>query len=229
MISFTHQNALLERQRCGRCAEPIPALLALRGGSCPHCESAVMWRFDADPTAAIAASWRWRATALYALLAVGSMLASTIPLLESAIFVGALFFAHFGILRPGLRWLSGGRRIFARISLKLLAALIAASNLVLDVLFAPLVLFRAVILAVVSVVGLMLYLELSMAILRRRIVWDHEGRPLSPVEWGVPALMLGGLVGVVGGGSLAVVGVLHWMANAEIPQVSSFAAFLLGG
>ena len=228
MTRFTHQNALLERQRCGRCAESIPALLALRGGHCPHCESEVSWRFDADPSATIAASWRWRATVLYVLLGVGSMLASTIPLLESAVFVGALFFAHFGILRPGLRWLSGGRRIFARISLKLLAALIAAANLVLDVLFAPLVLFRAPILAVVSVVGLMLYLELSMAILRRRIALDREGRPLGPAEWGVPASMLAGLVLVVGGGSLAVVGVLNWLAHAEVPQMSSFAAFLLG-
>lgn len=227
MVSAAHQNELLTRQRCTRCAEPIPALLALRGGHCPHCESELVWRVDHAAT--LAAAWRGRAMALYALLAMGSLVAANIPLLESAIFMGALFFAHFGILRPGLRWLSGGRRIFARISLKLLAALIASFNLVLDVLLAPVVLLRSVILALVSVLGLLLYLELSMLILRRRIEWDQEGRPLGPVEWGVPASILGGLVLVVGGGSLAVVGVLRWMAHAEIPQMSRFAEFLLGG
>lgn len=228
-MTLAHHNALLRRQRCCACAEPIPALLALRGGECPHCAEKIAWRLDSgDVPAALTAPWRARATALYALLAVGSLLGATVPLLQSAIFIAALLIAHLGILRPALGWLSTGRRVFARISLKLIAAIFASFNLVIDVLLAPLVGVRSLVLAGLAVLGMALYLELSQAMLRRRIVWDHDGRPLAPVEWGAPSFALGALLLVVVGGSLATVWALNMAIQAEIPGLSELAAWLLG-
>lgn len=187
------------------------------------------WQREAGPALeSLGRTWRRRAWMVYGCTALGSLVVGAIPLLDSLFFLVAMLTAQLGIIRPALRWLTGGRRVFAKITTRLLAAMSVCLTLVFDLLTAPLAVSRPLMMPLIATATMALWLEPSLWLLRRRLGQDERGEALRFSEWGLPLGVLGGLVGVVGAGSLAVVIALEAIQSAELPLMSDIAAFLLG-
>lgn len=183
---------------------------------------------EARPLDEVTARWRRRSVVVYALMAVAGLVGGNVPLVHAALTIGVLVLVNAWLVRGALSWLTGPRQLFARITVKLWAALIACICLVLDVLLTPLPVVRALVLSVIGVVSLAAFVEGSLSIVRRRVAWEHEGLALGFREWGLPVGLLGLLIGGVLAGSALVVTVLYVIAHADVWGLSDIAKFLLG-
>jgi hypothetical protein len=222
-----HHDALLLRGRCGCCAEPVTRHRLLRQLDCEHCGASLCPRGAHDlHTRLEHGRLAWRSVG-YGLVAAASFFAGTVPLVQAALQIVAFLVLHVVLLRRPLYWLTPVRRLTARTTIKLLGAVLGATSVLVNLLVAPLPGVSNAVLAIVGFAFTAAYVEGGLVILRRRLLWEAEGRPLSPVEWGLPAGLIGVLVmstlGLVG----ATVGSLHLLATADIPTVSQLAARLL--
>ena len=86
----------------------------------------------------------------YGLVAAASFLAGLVPLGQVVVQIAALFILHVIVLRRGLLWLPAGRRILARIAIKLFGAALAGLALLINVAIAPMVGASAFVLAAVG-------------------------------------------------------------------------------
>lgn len=224
--TITHHNELLALRRCGRCAEKVSPVEILRGEPCPHCGSKLV-RKSGDVLKDLASRrLRWRIVG-YGLVALASFLAGTIPLLQIAVQLVALFILHIIVLRGGLDWLSTKRRIAARVTIRLFGAAVAVFALLLNVAVAPLVGVSAVVLGASGPLLTALYIEGSLFILRRRLRWEADDEPLKVLEWLLPLAIALVVVGAAVATAGLVAGLLHFLASIEIPQVSELAQTLL--
>lgn len=221
-----HQNELLSGGRCGRCAERVERTQVVKAADCPHCGSALEFHGGHVLDELEAKRLRWRVLG-YALVAAGSFVAGAVPLLQVVVQVLALFILHVVVLRRGLVWLGPGRRVLARISMKLYGAAIATFALLINVAIAPLVGVSAFILAAVGPLLTAAYVEGSLVILRKRLRWEADGRPLQKREWVLPVSLITALLVAIGATVGAVAGTLHLLANADIPTVSEISKTLL--
>ncbi len=226
MNRISHYNALLASGRCSRCAEVVSRALIVRAGECPRCAaelavdgSSVLQELEEQQA-------KWRVLG-YLLVAAASFFAGAVPLLQLFVQIAAIFILHVIVLRRGLLWLPPGRRLFARISIKMLGALIASAALLLNVAIAPFLGVSAVVLGLVGPILTAIYIEGGLAILRRRLRWESEHQSLKVVEWGLPVFFLVLLVGTVLGTIGVVMGSLHLLATADIPTVSELAQTFL--
>lgn len=222
-----HHDALLLRGRCGQCAEPVRRHRLLRQLDCGHCGAALVVRGAFDlPERLQHGRWRWRLIG-YGLVGAASFFVGTIPLLQSALQVGALLVLHVVLLRRPLLWLTPARRLAARTTIKLVAALIGATSVLVNVAVAPLPIVSNAVLAGLGFALTAVYVECSLTVIRRRLRWEADRRPLSFSEWGLPVALVTALMvstlGVVG----MAAGSLHLLASADIPTVSELAARLL--
>ncbi|MDY7227359.1 hypothetical protein [Hyalangium rubrum] len=135
--SEEHELALLLSGRCRRCAERLPGGTALRGRPCPRCgeetlPSATDRAVLHELHGAQSAVRLWLAVAA---VAVGAMVASWFPLINSLLIIGALVWLRFTIVKPGLSLLTPRRRIVTRWTLRLAAGcFLALSFIVLELL-----------------------------------------------------------------------------------------------
>ncbi len=225
-----HENALLAAGRCRACAEPVAPRAIVRGDDCPRCGAPLTWNADgaaSDAFEAVVRRWRARAVVIYTVAGAASLIGGNVPLLHAILTFTALLLVNVGLLRGALGWLTGARALFARVGVRLLFAAIAASNLFLDLLLLPLPGVRAVVLAGAGLVSLLLFVELSLWMLRTRLAWDRAHAPLKVLEWILPATLLGGLIAGVLGLSLALTAVLYALASVQLWGVSDIARFLL--
>lgn len=163
----------------------------------------------------------------YALIAMGSFVAGAIPLLQIVVQVMALFILHIIVLRGGLNWLSTKRRILARISIKIFGAAIATTSLLINVAVIPMVGASAFILAVVGPLLTAAYIEGGLFILRKRLRWESEERPLQISEWGLPAALLFILFTAVTVTVVLFATLVHLITSAEIPAIGFITSTLL--
>jgi len=134
---------------------------------------------------------------------------------------------HVILLRRPLYWLTPVRRLAARTTIKMLGALLGSVGLLVNVIMAPLPGVSSLVLGGVGFAFTAAYVEGGLTIIRRRVQWEAEGRPLQVVEWGLPVAMVTSLLlstaAVVG----VVAGSLHLLVSADIPTVSELAKRLL--
>lgn len=227
MDRTTHTNNLLAAGRCGRCAERVSRAAILGADSCEHCGADLSFDGGEMVDALAERQGRWRLKG-YALVALASFLAGWIPLLQVVVQLAALFVLHVMVLRRGLEWLSPGRRILGRMTMKLLGAAVAVVAVVVNVVIAPLVGAGAFVLAVAGPLLTAVYVEGSLWLLRRRLRWHAGGRPLRAGEWMLPIGLVLALVGVVGALVAVVAGAVHVVANVEVPAISEFVELLSG-
>ena len=205
----------------------MPRTRIIRAADCEHCGARLAWSGRGgllDELEERRGTWRiWG----YGLVAAGSFFAGSVPLLQLGVQLAALFILHVVLLRRGLLWLSPGRRILARLTIKLLAAAVACSTLLINVAVAPLVGLSAAILAFVGPLMTAVYVEGGLAIVRQRLRWEAEGRPLAFIEWGLPLGLAAAMLTAVAATAAVVVGTLHLLAVAKIPTISEIAAWLL--
>ncbi|MGM0559100.1 MAG: hypothetical protein ACQEVA_22135 [Myxococcota bacterium] len=221
-----HQNTLLAGGRCGRCAERVSRSSIVRVGECPHCGSQLTYNGGEVLENLETRRLHWRLFG-YGLVGVGSFFAGAIPLLQVLVQLVALFVLHVVVLRRGLAWLSPGRRVLGRISIKMLGAALAATALLVNVAIAPLVGISAFILGAVGPLLTAAYVEGGLIILRRRLRWESQDKPLHFSEWALPAGFMLALVGVIGGIIAATLGTLHLLTTMDVPTVSELAETLL--
>ena len=119
------------------------------------------------------------------------------------------------------------RRLAARTTIKLVAALIGATSVLVNVAVAPLPIVSNAVLAGLGFALTAVYVECSLTVIRRRLRWEADRRPLSSLGVGAargarhcPDGEHPGVVGMAAGS-------LHLLASADIPTVSELAARLL--
>ncbi|HCH64614.1 MAG: hypothetical protein CL927_11740 [Deltaproteobacteria bacterium] len=222
-----HHDALLLRGRCGRCAEPVKRYHLLRGLDCTHCgASLATWGTGDLPERLERGRWRWRLVG-YGLVGAASFVVGAVPLLQSGLQILALLVLHVTLLRRPLLWLTPARRLTARTTIKLVGAFLGSVSVLVNVAVAPLPIVSSAVLAGVGFAFTAAYVECGLMVIRQRLRWEADHRPMSVVEWGVPALLVGAILlstlAVVG----TVAGSLHLLAAADIPTVSELAARLL--
>lgn len=221
-----HQNELLTSGRCGRCAERVPRAAIIQAARCSHCDSTLSFDgFDALDDLQTR-QLRWRLFG-YGLVAAASFAAGAVPLLQLVVQLLALYILHVIVLRHSLAWLPAGRRILARLSIKLLGAAIATLALLINVAIAPLVGISALILGAIGPLLTAAYVEGGLIIVRRRLRWEARGQAIKTGEWALPVGLLVALVVAVGGTVAMVVGALHVLSSAELPAVSEISRSLL--
>lgn len=221
-----HRNRLLANGRCGYCAERTVRAAIVRGEECPRCGAALAWDGGSilDELEERQATWRGLG---YLLVAAASFVAGAVPLLQVVVQVAALFILHVVVLRRGLLWLPPGRRVMARVAIKMLGAVLATIALLVNVAIVPFVGVSAFVLGLVGPVLTACYVEGGLVILRQRLRWENEGAGLRFVEWGLPLAFFVGLALTVGATIAVVMGGLHLVATADIPTVSELAKTFL--
>jgi hypothetical protein len=163
----------------------------------------------------------------YGLVGAASFFAGTIPLVQSGLQVLALLVLHIALLRRPLLWLTPGRRLAARTTIKLIGAVLGATSVLVNVAVAPLPGVSNAVLAALGFGLTAVYVESGLWVIRGRLRWEAEGRPLAVVEWGLPVVLVATLLlstaAVIG----TAAGTLHLVASADIPTVSALADRLL--
>lgn len=226
MEMIAHRNTLLSSGRCGRCAERVSRSAIVRRADCPHCGSSLGWTGGSVLEELDARAAQWRILG-YLLVGVASFAAGAVPLMQVAVQLAALFILHVVVLRRGLLWLPAGRRILARLTIKLFGAVLACIALLVNVAIAPFLGISAFVLAAVGPLLTAAYVEGGLVILRQRLRWESDGRPLSPLEWGLPVALFAAIFVAVGATIGMVMGTLHLLANTDIPTVSDLSTTLL--
>lgn len=221
-----HQNELLATGRCGRCAERVSRSSIVRADECRHCGSTLGYTGGDVLENLETRRLRWRLLG-YILVGVGSFFAGAIPLLQVVVQLVALFVLHVIVLRRGLKWLSPGRRVLARITTKMYGAALAATALLINVAIVPLVGVSAFILGAVGPLLTAAYVEGGLLILRRRLEWESRGESLHTSEWALPATFMVALTGVIIGTIAVMMGALHLLSTMDVPSVSKLAESLL--
>lgn len=226
MNIVAHQNDLLANGRCGRCAERVSRSSIVKVGDCPHCGANLTYNGGDVLDNLETRRLHWRIFG-YALVGVGSFFAGAIPLLQVVVQLVALFVLHVVVLRRSLRWLSPGRRVLTRISIKMLGAALAATALLINVAIVPLVGVSAFILGAVGPLLTAAYVEGGLVILRRRLRWESDHESLRFSEWALPAGFMAVLLGVIGATIAVTLGTLHLLSTMDVPTVSEIAQTLL--
>jgi len=222
-----HHDALLVRGRCGRCAEVVDRRRLLRKVACNHCGASLAPLGLHDlPTRLEQGRWRWRVVG-YSLVAVASFAAGLVPLAQSLVQIAAIFVLHVVLLRRPLQWLTPARRMTTRFTVKLLGAGLGAVGVLVNVAVAPLPGVSAFVLAGVGFALTAIYVEVGLAVVRRRLKWEADGVGLRIIEWALPGALIGGLLLSTFGLLGAAAGSLHLLASADIPTISELAAWLL--
>lgn len=229
-VAWEHRQALLERRRCGWCAEQVTPRLVLQGGDCPHCAAPLYPEQTLDPEAMIEAlrrrwnRWKW---AVWCLIALGTFVGAFFPLLSAPILFVGLLGLHLGLVRKPLKWLSTGRRFSTRFLLRLLLALLGFLNLVVSALSWVVPVIGPLLAMVCSVLSAVLYTEAALRLIANRLRRETQRARMDTWEWLLPAGLFGGLVAsalvLVGVSAAALYGLL-WL---DIPGISDVAAFLL--
>lgn len=226
-----HRAALLASRRCGACAERVPSQVLLRGQDCPTCGSALSVGADDEVLGALRSSWKERRLRVLGMAFLVSFAGGWIPLLQGAIMLALLVYVHVRVVREPLRWLPPGRRVAARVLIKLIAVAIAVADLALNAVVVPFLGIGAAVLSVSGLVGTALYAEISLRLVERRLQWERDGRPLSTGEWLLPAVLLGLIIGAVGAGVgalWALFETLDWLQGGFVRQVAEWLAGWLG-
>jgi hypothetical protein len=223
---IAHQKKLLSSGRCGRCAERVSRTAIVREATCPHCDCSLGFHGGDVLEDLESRRLRWRLLG-YAFVAVASLFAGAIPLLQIVVQLLALFILHVVVLRRGLIWLSPGRRILARISIKIFGAAIATTALLINVAVVPLVGVSAFILGFVGPLLTAIYVEGGLVILRKRLDLEAQGQSLKTSEWALPVGVLVALLVALGATVGMVMGTLHLLSTAEIPAISEISQTLL--
>lgn len=229
-----HRRELLLRRRCPECAEPAHAGAVLRGEDCPRCGSALVIDAEGDHAAAmldaVRDDWmRWRLL-VYAIVFTSTLFAGMIPLGGVVMTVGVMFAGHVMLLRRPLRWLTPGRRVVTRVSMKLWFAFLGLTSFVGNVLAAPLLAAAgagALVSALMGIGATALYLEGGLLLIERRIELEAQGSRLGFREWAIPVGLFGGLVVVAVAGVIATWGMLNALATMDVPGVADIARWLL--
>ena len=227
MDRTAHANALLSDGRCCRCAERVPRPRILRLGECGLCGAPLRWRGEGSLLEALEAhrgAWRiWG----YGLIAVGSFVASNVPLLQLAVQISALFILHIVVLRRPLLWLSPGRRLAARVTIRLLEAAVACTAFLVNAAVAPILGLGAPVLAVVGPLLTAIYVEGGLKIVRQRLRWESQGRGLGLVEWGLPTGLAAILSLMVVATATLVFGTLHVLSLIDVPSIDGLVSWFL--
>jgi len=212
-----HSRALMLRRRCGRCAERVAASELLRAGNCPRCGGQLGWPCAADTESIIEAidrRWRRRRWPVYIFVTVTAALTGFVPLLPTIVSVAVMIYLRLAILREPVSWFGPGRRILAKVGLKLWLVTVGCINLAL-ISAAALVPFVNVVLSgVVSVATSALFVEVALVYLRGRLRQEAEAGPrLEAWEWGVPLALVAGMAAAAAGSALAIAGIWQWVTG----------------
>lgn len=169
---------------------------------------------------------RWRLVG-YGLIAMASLLAGLIPLLQVVVQVIGLFVLHALVLRAGLKWLPPLRRILAQVTMKVLAGLVVAAAVVVNTGVAPLVGLGAAVLAVSGPLLTAMYVETSLVVLRRRLKWQARSEGMRISEWVIPVALLVVLGVAVAAVAMLVAGAAYLVSESSLPGIAQITEWLL--
>jgi O-antigen/teichoic acid export membrane protein len=101
--------------------------------------------------------------------------------------------------------------------IKLIGALIAVFNLIVNVLVMPFLFVNGVILAILGIFNTFLFVYFSTKVIETRLKWEMERRPFGAHDWMRTALFLGLLCVVSSVGGFVIWGMMELILNMSIP------------
>lgn len=220
LAQVTHRNVLLQRHRCGVCAEATTAVQILREEPCAFCGHPLKWSRSDDAASLsekLHATWNGRRWVVVGAVLVLSVLGGQIPMLQSLLMVATLIFLHVWLIRRPLKWFPPGRRLCAALNVKILLVVISMFILFVNVLIWPFACANGIVLAGLGVLGVLLHVQGAFFILERRLRWEVEGRPFGIHDWLVPVFLLGMLLLVTVTGTLSMYLAWEWMMGMTVP------------
>jgi len=215
-----HSNILLQKHRCGRCAEAVSAVAIMRQEDCSFCGSSLAWQSgnqQVNVLNALKKKWRVRKWLIFILIASLSFFAGQVPLLQSVFLVLSLMAVHLLLIRKPLQWLPTGRKVFAKMDIKLIGILIAVFNLIINVLVMPFILVNGVVLAVLGILNTFLFVHFSTKVIESRLKWEVEKRPFGAHDWMRTAVFLSLICMVSLAGGFIVWGMVNVISTVSVP------------
>jgi uncharacterized protein (DUF983 family) len=131
-----HQQALIQRQRCPRCAERAPASRILRGETCGRC--GVRLRLDAsddharEVLVALQAGWEKTRILVYGSVLVATFLTGLVPMVAAVATTIAMTLANVLLIRNPLQWLPPTRRVWSWLRIDAWFAILTVVSFVLN-------------------------------------------------------------------------------------------------
>ncbi len=196
-----HQRELLLRGRCSACAEKVPLGALVAQEACPHCATSLVWPASDgldSVVSGLTAKWRGRRLWVYSLLTLSTGLTGFLPIVPTILAVAFLIYMRFAILRSPMQWLSPGRKVTTKLTLKLWIATIGIVTLALSTL-SDLIPFANIFIKMGLNLGAgALFIEVALWHIRGRLrLEQNKGAKLEWWEWGLPVFLLAGAM--VGG------------------------------
>jgi len=204
----------------------------MRQENCVHCGSTLVWQEDQEHNnilEALQSKWAMRKWIILGVIAILSFFSGQIPFLQSILLACALIITHIVIIRKPLQWLPKGRRIFAKMDIKLLGVCLAIGNLIINVLVIPFIFVNGIILAVLGVLNTFLFVHFASTIIQTRLQWELEKRPFGVHDWIRSALFLGTLCFIIFSAFLMMWGMTELILHIHIPFLDiTFGQLLFG-
>lgn len=227
-----HSNVLLQRHRCGFCAEAVSAVAIMRQDDCTFCGSSLAWNSSAgsgNVLEALRSKWRIRKWMIMITIAIVSFFAGQIPLLQSLCLALALVAIHLLLIRKPLQWLPTGRKVFAKMDIKLIGVMLTVCNLVINVLVMPFVFVNGLVLAILSILNTFIFVHFSTKIIETRLQWELNKTPFGMQDWIRTALFLGMIFFTTIAGVLIVWGMFELLMSIPVPFMGiNFGQLLFG-
>lgn len=235
-MKFTeHSNALLQRHRCGFCAEAVSAVAIIRQDDCQVCGSSLAWQVGGDAgeqenvLEALRAKWKLRKWVILITIGVISFFAGQVPLLQSICLVLALMAIHLLLIRKPLQWLPTGRKIFAKMDIKLIGVMLTVFNLIINVLVMPFVFVNGLVLAILSVLNTFLFVHFATKIIETRLQWELNKTAFGMQDWIRTVMFLGVICFTTLTGVLVVWGMFELLMSIPVPFMGINLGQLLFG
>ena len=222
MQYIEHSNLLLQKHRCGFCAEQVSSINIMREDNCAFCGRALTWHGSGESSNLFETlQEKWKKQKLIILTMVGftSLFSGQIPMLQSLIMIIGVVSIHVLLIRKPLKWLPTGRRVCAKMNIKLIGSMIAVFNLFVNVLIWPFACVNGLALSVLGIFNTLIFVQLSMKTIQTRLTWEQERKPFGIHDWFGPVLVLSFLLGTSLLGMLTVYFVGDWMLSLNVPFV----------
>jgi hypothetical protein len=229
----THSNILLQRHRCGYCAEQVTAIQIMRQENCQSCNKEIEWQGTEEGSnlfETLEKKWKKQKWVILALIGVVSLFSGQIPMLQSLIMIIGFIAIHIVLIRKPLQWFSTQRRVFAKLNIKLIGALISVVNLLINVLIFPFACVNGFVLSILGVLNTFIFVHFSMNIIKKRLSWETNHRPFGAHDWLGPVLVISSLFFVTFVGLMTVYLVSGWMMALPVPLMGiTIGELLFGG
>lgn len=192
------------------CAEVVGAKTLFRGAPCQHCGSTFSYEGLATELEKVGTRRLWLVCGL---VAAAHLIVGWVPLLDTIVLLLAAVWLRFGIISPATALMSARRRVVARLTSRMLVAVLLAATLVASQLLTLLAAIGVVLKAVIGAAQVAGAAWLITRYTHWQLRREASGKDVAGWEWALPLGMLALVSGIFIGLVAALTFVFHTLDN----------------